>query len=77
MRAPRNLGPDYVARFDAIYPQLAQTYHVLYYPFFLSGVAANPDLNQPDGMHPTAEGVDVIVAGILPTVEELIATVEK
>ena len=77
MRAPRNLGPDYVARFDAIFPQLAQTYHVLYYPFFLSGVASNPNLNQPDGMHPTAEGVDVIVAGILPTVEELIATAEK
>jgi acyl-CoA thioesterase-1 len=77
MRAPRNLGPDYVEHFDAVYPKLAQTYDVLFYPFFLDGVAAAPGLNQPDGMHPTAKGVDVIVARILPKVEELIARVDK
>jgi acyl-CoA thioesterase-1 len=73
MRAPRNLGQDYVERFDSIYPRLAETYGALFYPFFLEGVAAQPSLNQPDGIHPTAKGVDVIVAGILPKVEELIA----
>jgi acyl-CoA thioesterase-1 len=77
MRAPRNLGPDYVETFDALYPKLAQTYDVLFYPFFLDGVAADPALNQPDGLHPSAKGVDVIVARILPMVEELLAKAAK
>ncbi len=72
MRAPRNLGADYVHAFDAIYPALASTHPVVFYPFFLDGVATDPKLNQGDGMHPNAAGVDVIVAGILPKVEELI-----
>ena len=73
MQAPRNMGPDYVRSFDAIYPALASTHPVVFYPFFLDGVAADPKLNQGDGMHPNAAGVDVIVARILPKVEELIA----
>ena len=73
MRAPRNLGPDYVNAFDAIYPALASTHSVVFYPFFLDGVATDPKLNQGDGQHPNAAGVDVIVARILPQVEELIA----
>lgn len=73
MKAPRNLGSDYTARFDAIYPALASTHPVVFYPFFLDGVATQPHLNQGDGMHPNAAGVDVIVARILPKVEELIA----
>jgi len=73
MKAPRNLGSDYTARFDAIYPALASTHPVVFYPFFLEGVAADPHLNQGDGLHPNAAGVDVIVARILPQVEELIA----
>ena len=73
MRAPRNLGPDYVNAFDAIYPALASTHAVVFYPFFLDGVATDPKLNQNDGQHPNAAGVDVIVARILPQVEELIA----
>ena len=73
MKAPRNMGADYAAKFDAIYPALAAAYPVVFYPFFLEGVAADPKLNQADGMHPTAAGVDVIVARILPQVEELIA----
>jgi acyl-CoA thioesterase-1 len=72
MQAPRNLGPDYGRDFDAIYPALASTHPVVFYPFFLEGVAADPKLNQGDGMHPSAAGVDVIVARILPRVEELI-----
>jgi acyl-CoA thioesterase-1 len=73
MRAPRNLGPDYVRTFDAIYPTLASTHVVVFYPFFLDGVAADPKFTQGDGLHPNAAGVDVIVARILPQVEELIA----
>ena len=73
MEAPRNMGPDYSRAFDAIYPALASTHPVVFYPFFLDGVAADPKLNQADGIHPNAAGVDVIVARILPRVEELIA----
>ena len=73
MKAPRNLGSDYTAKFDAVYPALAANHRVLFYPFFLEGVAADPHLNQGDGMHPTAAGVEVIVRNILPQVEELIA----
>jgi acyl-CoA thioesterase-1 len=72
MKAPRNMGSDYVKGFDAIYPALASTHLVVFYPFFLDGVATDPKLNQPDGLHPTAAGVDVIVAHILPRVGELI-----
>ena len=72
MRAPRNMGSDYAREFDAIYPALASTHPVVFYPFFIDGVAADPKLNQGDGMHPNSAGVDVIVARILPRVEELI-----
>jgi acyl-CoA thioesterase I len=72
MLAPRNLGEDYGRAFDAIFPGLAAEFETLFYPFFLDGVATNPALNQADGMHPTAAGVDVIVHKILPKVEELI-----
>ena len=75
MRAPPNMGADYTKAFDAIYPDLAAAHAVIFYPFFLDGVAAERGLNQGDGIHPTAAGVDVIVAKILPQVEELIARV--
>jgi acyl-CoA thioesterase-1 len=75
MRAPRNMGADYARDFDAIFPALAQTYGAVFYPFFLDGVATDDKLNQRDGMHPNAAGVDVIVGRILPKVEELIARV--
>lgn len=75
MKAPRNMGPDYASRFDAIYPALAAAHPVVFYPFFLEGVAADAKLNQGDGMHPNAAGVDAIVARVLPQVEELIARV--
>ncbi len=73
MIAPRNLGADFARAFDPIYSELAAKYDLLLYPFFLDGVAADPALNQGDGLHPTAAGVDVIVSRILPKVEELIA----
>jgi acyl-CoA thioesterase-1 len=75
MRAPRNMGADYARDFDAIFPALAQTYGAVFYPFFLDGVATDDKLNQRDGIHPNAAGVDIIVARILPKVEELIARV--
>src|SRR5258707_5313324 len=69
MVAPPNYGSDYSARFNAIYPELAKSFGVPLYPFFLEGVATDAKLNQADGIHPTAEGVDIVVKNILPTVE--------
>ncbi|HEX4568831.1 MAG TPA: arylesterase [Dongiaceae bacterium] len=76
MLAPPNLGTDYGAAFNAIYPDLARQYGVVLYPFFLDGVAANPALNQPDGLHPTAEGVAIIVKRLLPSLRQVIAKAE-
>ena len=73
MYASRNLGPEYVARFEAIFPDLAEKYGVPLYPFFLDGVAGQRQLNLPDGVHPTAKGVEAIVERILPSVEAFLA----
>jgi acyl-CoA thioesterase I len=75
MRAAGNLGSDYGRDFDAIYSELAVRHDLLFYPFFLEGVAGEAGLNQGDGLHPNAVGVDTIVAGILPKVEALIRRV--
>jgi acyl-CoA thioesterase-1 len=69
MYAPPNYGSDYAARFNVIYPDLSKSFGVPLYPFFLEGVAGDARLNQADGLHPTAEGVDVIVKNILPTAQ--------
>ena len=69
MKASTNLGPDYVARFDAIYPDLASRYGLVLYPFFLDGIVGDRRFNLEDGLHPNVKGVETIVAGILPTVE--------
>jgi acyl-CoA thioesterase I len=69
MLAPPNYGSDYAARFNTIYPDLSKSLGVPLYPFFLEGVASDAKLNQADGLHPTEEGVDVIVKNILPTVQ--------
>jgi acyl-CoA thioesterase-1 len=76
MEAPRNMGRDYADAFGAIFPRLQRKYDTLLYPFFLDGVALKPELNLPDGIHPTAEGVEVIVQNILPQVEALIERVK-
>jgi acyl-CoA thioesterase-1 len=73
MQAPPNLGDDYVAAFNAIFPDLAERHAVLLYPFFLDGVAAERSLNQSDGIHPNEAGVDVIVERMVEPVEALIA----
>jgi acyl-CoA thioesterase-1 len=75
MLAPPNMGPDYRAAFDPIFPELAARHGVLFYPFFLDGVAADRALNLADGIHPNAAGIDVIVARILPKAEEMLARV--
>jgi acyl-CoA thioesterase I len=77
MLAPPNYGHDYADRFNAIYPELAKAFDVPLYPFFLNGVAADAKLNQADGIHPTAEGVDIIVHNILPSVEALLGTIKR
>ena len=73
MYAPPNLGRDYADRFNAVFAKVAKDNGALLYPFFLEGVAGIPALNQPDRIHPTPDGVKVMVKGILPTVEKLIA----
>jgi acyl-CoA thioesterase-1 len=75
MEAPRNLGKEYVEEFGAVYRDLAKRYDVVFYPFFLEGVALDASLTQGDGMHPNAEGVAKIVEGILPKVEELLGKI--
>ena len=66
--APPNLGRTYGDAFTAVFSTVAERHDVPLYPFFLDGVAANPELNQGDGIHPTAAGIAVIVERILPTV---------
>jgi acyl-CoA thioesterase-1 len=70
MRAAPNLDPAYVARFEAIYPAAARKHGATFYPFFLEGVAAQPGMQLPDGMHPTFEGVKRIVMNITPAVKQ-------
>jgi acyl-CoA thioesterase I len=77
MLAPPNYGADYAARFNSIYPDLAKKFDVPLYPFFLDGVAADAKLNQADGIHPTAAGVDIVVKNILPTVEAFLGTIAE
>lgn len=77
MRSPENWGSDYRDRFDAIFADLAAKHGALLYPFFLAGVATDPKLNLPDGLHPNQRGIAIIVEGILPKVEALIDRVKQ
>jgi acyl-CoA thioesterase-1 len=77
MLAPPNYGAEYAARFNSIYPDLAKKFDVPLYPFFLDGVAADAKLNQADGIHPTAAGVDIIVGNIMPTVEAFLRNISE
>lgn len=76
MKAPPNMGADYVQAFDGMYGRLAAKYNVMLYPFFLDGVAADRSLNQADGIHPTADGVARIVERVVPQVEALLKQVK-
>lgn len=75
MRSVANYGEEYAKQFNAIYPELATTHNLVFYPFFLDGIAADAKLNQRDGLHPTEAGVETIVTRITPKVEELIARI--
>ena len=77
MMAPRNLGPEYTARFDAIYPKLAKQFGVIFYPFVLSGVAMQAGLNQADGSHPNPAGEKIVADRIFPDVLKLVAEVKR
>jgi acyl-CoA thioesterase I len=77
MEAPRNWGQEYDDAFRAIYPRLAAQYGALFYPFMLKDVATVRSLNLHDGMHPTPEGVAVIVRNVLPEAEKLIARIRQ
>jgi acyl-CoA thioesterase-1 len=72
MLAPPNWGEEYKRAFDQIFPELAHLHHLPLYPFFLEGVAMNPELNQPDGLHPNEKGVAVLVDRIAPVVAGMI-----
>lgn len=76
MMAPRNMGAAYINAFDSIYPNLAKDKGLILYPFFMDGLVGNSNLLQPDGLHPTAEGVEEIVRRILPKVEQFILTLK-
>lgn len=73
MVAAPNLGADYAAQFNPIFPKMAARYDVPLYPFFLDGVAAERALLLEDGMHPNAAGVDRMVENFLPLIEEVLA----
>lgn len=77
MRAPPNMGEDYVDEFDSIYPDLARSHSAILYPFFLDGVVGARGLNLEDGIHPNANGIEEIVQRILPKVEELLETLRS
>jgi acyl-CoA thioesterase-1 len=74
MLAPPNWGDEYKRAFDRIFPELARRHHLPLYPFFLEGVAMNPELNQPDGLHPNEKGVAVLVDKIAPMIAGLIGS---
>ena len=73
MEAPPNMGADYAKAFRAVFAQLGQRPGILFDPFFLEGVAADPALNQADHMHPNAQGVKIEVQRLLPLIETLLA----
>lgn len=70
MRAPPNLGPDYTAEFDSIWPDLAKRYDTRLYPFILDGVIGDPALMLPDRIHPNAAGVGRIAERVAPVVAD-------
>jgi acyl-CoA thioesterase-1 len=72
MMAPPNMGPSYGEAFNSIYARLAEKHDIALYPFFLDGVVADAKLNQPDGIHPTKEGIAVIVQKSMPAVMKLL-----
>lgn len=77
MMAPPNFGQDYAGEFNAVFPTLAEQYDVIFYPFFLDGVAVQPELNQSDGIHPNPQGVAIIVERMMPAIQQLLDTIAQ
>ena len=75
MYAPPNLGKAYGERFNTLYPELAESHQLVFYPFFLDGVATESSLNLGDGMHPNEAGVQVMVSRIMPKIDKLISDI--
>ncbi len=73
MKLPPNYGEDYTTRFEAIYPALAQEYHLPLIPFFLEGVGGASSLNQADGIHPTKEGYEIVVEQVLKVLKAVLS----
>lgn len=71
MRSPPSMGLEYTARFNEIFPQLAERHTIISIPFLLEGVAGRPEYNQPDGIHPNIDGVKIMVKNLYPTVERM------
>lgn len=65
MKLPPNYGPEYANAFAALFPRLAQKHQLIFYPFLLAGVAGHPAFNQPDGIHPNAQGHQRIAQNLL------------
>jgi acyl-CoA thioesterase-1 len=72
MKLPPNYGPDYTRRFEGMYPALASRHDIALIPFLLEGVAARPELNLPDGIHPNASGYRIVVDTVLETLLPLL-----
>jgi len=72
MTLPRNYGPEYIHSFEQMYPELAQKYHLVRMPFLLQDVGGHPDLTQPDGLHPTAEGARIVAQNLMPYLTPLL-----
>ncbi len=77
MQLPPNLGPEYTQKFAAIFPELAKSNHVMLIPFLLAGVGGVPDLNQGDGMHPTAQGDQIVADTVWKTLQPLLTGTSK
>ncbi|MBW8283687.1 MAG: arylesterase [Rhizobium sp.] len=75
MLAPPNMGADYAARFNPIYPKLAERHGLAFYPFILDGVVTRPEMQLEDGMHPNAEGISIMVERMLPVVRDFVKTI--
>ncbi|MQW86645.1 arylesterase [Sinorhizobium saheli] len=77
MLAPPNMGADYAARFNAIFPELAKEHNLVFYPFFLDGVVTEAGLKLEDGMHPNGDGIGIMVERFLPTAELFVRSLGK
>jgi acyl-CoA thioesterase I len=77
MESPTNMGPDYQRRFHDVFPAVAQEYHVAFLPFLLTGVAGRPDLNQGDGIHPTAEGARIVADNVWRVLEPMVQAASR